>query len=101
MKNRREVVEAAAHGCLGALAAAAGGAATAAAEEKSAPQNFLLVGLCGSENPTRANFPFVWAAALREAGNEVRIELAGDGTVMASEKIATTPASPVPFWPGP
>ena len=45
-------------------------------------QNFLLVGLVGSENPTRAKVPFVWAAALREAGNEVRIELAGDATVL-------------------
>jgi len=38
--------------------------------------------LSGSENPTRANFPFVWAVALREMGNEVLIELAGDATVL-------------------
>jgi hypothetical protein len=107
MKNRREVVEAGVHGCLGAIAAAAAasgatasaeaGGATASAEEKPAPQRFLLVGLCGSENPTRANFPFVWAAALKESGNDVRIELAGDGTVLMRNPVANS-VTPV-GWP--
>ena len=38
--------------------------------------------MVGTENPTRANFPFVWAGALHEAGHEVRMELAGDATVL-------------------
>jgi hypothetical protein len=91
MENRREFFETGVHGCLGTLTLAATAAtvvttatASAAAPEEAAAkagaQRFLLVGLCGSENPTRANFPFVWAAALKEAGHEVRIELAGDGT---------------------
>jgi hypothetical protein len=91
MKNRREILESSAHACLGAIGLAAIGAADAGAQpsqEKPAPQRFLLVGLCGSENPTRSNFPFVWAAALKEAGNEVRIELAGDGTVMMRTQVA-------------
>jgi hypothetical protein len=96
MNGRREVLESGAHECLGAagpamLAPGAGAAAAAEAREpseKPAPQRFLLVGLCGSENPTRANFPFVWASALREAGHEVRIELAGDGTVMMRTPVA-------------
>ena len=96
MNSRREVLESRVHECLGAagLAMLAAGAGTAAAavtkepSEKPAPQKFLLVGLCGSENPTRANFPFVWASALREAGHEVRIELAGDGTVMMRTPVA-------------
>ena len=79
--NRREVLGQGAHACLGAAALGAA-AGSLRAEEKAAPQKFLLVGLCGSENPTRANFPFVWAAALSAAGHDVRIELAGDGTVM-------------------
>jgi len=93
MENRREFFETGVHGCLSTLTLAATAAtvvttatASAAAPEEAAAkadaQRFLLVGLCGSENPTRANFPFVWAAALKEAGHEVRIELAGDGTVM-------------------
>ncbi|MCI0613443.1 hypothetical protein L0244_10670 [bacterium] len=51
-------------------------------------QRFLLVGLTGSENPTRANFPFVWSIALHEAGHEVRIELAGDATVLMRTTVA-------------
>lgn len=93
--SRRELLESDAHECLGAagLAMLAVGATAAATQtpersEKPAPQKFLLVGLCGSENPTRANFPFVWASALHEAGHEVRIELAGDGTVMMRTAVA-------------
>jgi predicted peroxiredoxin len=41
-----------------------------------------LVGFAARDNPTRANFPFVWAAALKEAGHEVRIELAGTARLM-------------------
>src|SRR5438067_2101895 len=70
MKNRREIFEEGAHACAGAIALAALGASAAVAqtsEEKPALQRFLLVGLCGSENPTRSNFPFVWARALEEA----------------------------------
>jgi predicted peroxiredoxin len=60
-------------------------------------QRFLLVGLCGSENPTRANFPFAWGAALHEAGHEVRIELAGDATVLIRTVVAAN-VTPV-GWP--
>jgi hypothetical protein len=94
MQNRREVLEKGGHACLVAMSAAAAGAMTAGAvaqaEEKMPAQRFLLVGLCGSENPTRANFPFVWAAALRDAGNEVRIELAGDATVLMRTPVANS-----------
>jgi predicted peroxiredoxin len=82
-------------GASGSAAASPSGAPEPA--EKTAPQKFLLVGLCGSENPTRANFPFVWAAALHEAGHEVRIELAGDGTVMMRAPVANS-VTPV-GWP--
>jgi hypothetical protein len=92
MKSRREVLESGAHACLSAIAvAAAAGASSLDASQRgegTAPQKFLLVGLCGSENPTRANFPFVWASALKEAGHEVRIELAGDGTVLMRTPVA-------------
>jgi hypothetical protein len=103
MSNRREVLEMGAHACLGAMTLAAAGAATAGAEgaqtaEKAAPsQKFLLVGLCGSENPTRSNFPFVWATALKAAGHEVRIELAGDATVLMRTAVANS-VTPV-GWP--
>jgi hypothetical protein len=98
MNSRREVLENGMHACLGAaglamLAAGAGtaaGAETQESSEKIAPQKFLLIGLCGSENPTRSNFPFVWAAALHQAGHDVRIELAGDGTVMMRTPVANS-----------
>jgi predicted peroxiredoxin len=77
-----------------AASAATSGAANAADEPK---QRFLLVGLCGSENPTRANFPFAWGAALHEAGHEVRIELAGDATVLMRSTVAQN-VTPV-GWP--
>ena len=67
------------------------------AEEKAEAQRFLLVGLCGSENPTRANFPFVWSVALRQAGHDVRIELAGDATVLVRDAVANS-VTPV-GWP--
>jgi predicted peroxiredoxin len=60
-------------------------------------QKYLLIGLVGSENPTRANFPFVWAAALKEAGNDVRIELAGDATVLMRSPVSNS-VTPV-GWP--
>jgi len=63
----------------------------------AAGQKFLLVGLNGSENPTRSNFPFAWAAALKQAGNEVRIELAGDATVLMRSVVANN-VQPV-GWP--
>jgi len=34
----------------------------------------------GSNDPTRASFPFVHGLALAEAGHEVRIFLVGEGT---------------------
>ena len=90
MKNRREVLENGMHACLGAIAMAALNTSDVTAQEQASPQKFLLIGLCGSENPTRANFPFVWAVALKEAGHEVRIELAGDGTVMMRTPVANS-----------
>lgn len=63
----------------------------------SSAQKFLLIGLNGSENPTRANFPFAWAAALHEAGNEVRLELAGDAVVLMRNAVAES-VTPV-GWP--
>ena len=89
MTTRRTFLEKTAHVCAGGMAAAAATSALAATPpEPATGQRFLLIGLSGSENPTRANFPFAWAAALKEAGNEVRIELAGDATVLMRTVVA-------------
>ena len=97
MESRREFLQASAHLCAGAIAGAAVVAEAQPRGEATTGQKYLLVGLCGSENPTRANFPFVWAAALREAGNEVRIELAGDATVLVRTAVSNS-VTPV-GWP--
>jgi predicted peroxiredoxin len=95
------MLKSAVHGCAG-LAAMAGASVVAAQEGTGgggSPAKYLLVGLCGSENPTRANFPFVWAAALKAAGNDVRIELAGDATVLMRTPVSdsVTPVGWPPF----
>jgi hypothetical protein len=97
MKNRRSFLGQGAHLCAGAIAGTAMSIAAAPTTDAAEAQKFLLIGLVGSENPTRANFPFVWATALREAGNEVRIELAGDATVLMRSVVANS-VTPV-GWP--
>ena len=99
MRSRREFLGTSGHAC-GAFLLGTSAAAIAAGQTAPPPaekQRFLLVGLVGSENPTRANFPFVWAAALHEAGHEVRIELAGDATVLMRTAVANS-VTPV-GWP--
>src|SRR5882724_9010798 len=83
MPTRRQVSK---HLCTALLASTAAGQESSGAG--GAKQRFLIVGLCGSENPTRANFPFAWGAALHEAGHEVRVELAGDATVLMRTTVA-------------
>jgi hypothetical protein len=94
--DRRSFLRDASHICTGAIAVGAAGFGVSSAEA-DAGQKFLLIGLVGSENPTRANFPFVWAAALRDAGHEVRIELAGDATVLMRTVVSNS-VTPV-GWP--
>src|SRR5262249_11494702 len=95
MPNRREALKAAPHLCTALVASSA--LASPAAPASEAKQRFLLIGLSGSENPARANFPFAWAAALHEAGPEVRIELAGEATVLMRSVVAAN-ITPV-GWP--
>ncbi|HJQ71396.1 MAG TPA: hypothetical protein VKA70_20630 [Blastocatellia bacterium] len=95
MTKRRDFLTKGAHAC--AAAVTAGAVVTNGATGVAEGQRFLLIGLSGSENPTRANFPFAWAAALREAGNEVRIELAGDATVLMRSAVSNS-VTPV-GWP--
>lgn len=97
MANRREFLEENIHACAAALTAGVTGIASQTDADGAEGRKFLLIGLTGSENPTRANFPFVWAAALKEAGNEVRVELAGDATVLMRTAVSNS-VTPV-GWP--
>jgi len=90
MPNRRSFIENGAHLCAGAIAGSLMATASGSVAHAAEGQKFLLVGLVRSENPTRANFPFVWAAALHEAGNDVRIELAGDATVLMRSAVSNS-----------
>lgn len=90
MLDRRAFLQTGSHLCASAVAVSAMAVAAQPAAGAGEGQRFLLVGLVGSENPTRANFPFAWAAALREAGHEVRIELAGDATVLMRTVVANS-----------
>jgi hypothetical protein len=97
MPNRRSFLEKGGHLCAAVVAGGTVATGAAAGGDATERQRFLLIGLAGSENPTRANFPFVWAVALREAGNDVRIELAGDATVLMRTAVSD---SLVPVgWP--
>jgi hypothetical protein len=97
LTKRREFLKKGTHACGAALAATTAGLAGLTNANAAEAQKFLLIGLVGSENPTRANFPFVWAAALKEAGHEVRIELAGDATVLMRTSVSNS-VTPV-GWP--
>ena len=49
---------------------------------------FFYLGLCGSENPTRAGFPFHLALGALEAGHQAEIGLAGDAVVLMKGVVA-------------
>lgn len=97
MASRRQAIGKVLHSCAAVATAAALPTMAGGAQPSAETQRFLLIGLCGSENPTRANFPFAWASALKEAGNEVRLELAGDATVLMRTVVANS-VTPV-GWP--
>jgi hypothetical protein len=97
MTSRRSFLDKGGHLCAAAIAGTALGSVGQAGGGAADAQKFLLIDLVGSENPTRANFPFIWAAALREAGNDVRIELAGDATVLMRTAVSNS-VTPV-GWP--
>jgi predicted peroxiredoxin len=56
-----------------------------------------FVGTCGSENPTKASFPFLQAKNAVESGIEAEISLIGDAVVLMKDAVA---ASVFPVgWP--
>ena len=99
MTKRREFLQKSTHACAAVASAGTIGLADPSKATAGETQRFLLIGLAGSENPTRANFPFVWAVALKEAGNEVKIEIAGDATVLMRTAVSNnvTPVGWPPF----
>ena len=51
--------------------------------------NILYTSTYGSDDPTRAGFPFVFAKGAIEAGHRPTIFLAGEATYLLQESLAT------------
>jgi uncharacterized protein len=91
MPTRRAVLATGAHACTAVLAAAALPASLSATGD---PQRFMLIGLSGPEDPTRASLLFAWANALAEAGHTVRVELAGEATLLMRPPLTDSLTAP-------
>lgn len=48
----------------------------------------LFIGLHGSEDPTKATFPFVMASGALDAGHQTAIILVGDAVVLMNSTVA-------------
>jgi len=48
----------------------------------------LFIGLHGSEDPTKATFPFIMAGGALDAGYEAGIVLVGDAVVLMRDAVA-------------
>jgi uncharacterized protein involved in oxidation of intracellular sulfur len=48
----------------------------------------LFIGLHGSEDPTKATFPFLMASGALDAGNQTAIVLLGDAVVLMNNTVA-------------
>ena len=48
----------------------------------------LFHGFSGSENPTKACFPFLQASANKDRGDDVEMLLAGDAVVLMKDAVA-------------
>jgi len=48
----------------------------------------LYLGTAGSDDPTRAGFPFQWALGARDAGHEAEVFLAGEAVYLMKGTVA-------------
>lgn len=48
----------------------------------------LYLGTAGSDDPTRAGFPFQWALGARDAGHEAEVFLAGEAVYLMKSTVA-------------
>jgi predicted peroxiredoxin len=68
------------------LFAAAAGSAVAAEEKR--PLKIMMKSAWGSDDPTKAAFPFLHGHALAEAGHEVQIFLLGEAVSLMRQSVA-------------
>jgi len=71
-----------------ALPMLAGAAAAAAAAEEKKTLKVMMKSAWGSDDPTKAAFPFLHGLALSEAGHEVQIFLLGEAVSLMRESVA-------------
>jgi predicted peroxiredoxin len=57
-------------------------AASAGAQEPKRALKIMMKSSWGSDDPTRASFPFLHGLALADAGHEVRVFLTGEATYL-------------------
>jgi uncharacterized protein involved in oxidation of intracellular sulfur len=91
MPTRRDILGAGTHACAVALASAALPASLA---RMGTAQRFMIIGLAGPEDPSRASLVFAWANALAEAGHTVRVDLAGEATLLLRPDLSDSLAAP-------
>ena len=63
-------------------------AAPVQAESAHKPLKIMMKSAWGSDDPTKAGFPFAHGLALSEAGHEVRIFLLGEAVVLMRKTVA-------------
>jgi sulfur relay (sulfurtransferase) complex TusBCD TusD component (DsrE family) len=63
-------------------------AAPVQAESAHKPLKIMMKSAWGSDDPTKAGFPFAHGLALSEAGHEVRIFLLGEAVVLMRKAVA-------------
>src|SRR6202051_4931608 len=59
------------------------------AEESKKPLKIMMKSAWGSDDPTRASFPFAHGLALADAGHEVQIFLLGEATYLMRKATAS------------
>jgi predicted peroxiredoxin len=77
--------------------APAGGRQAQAQDQTHKPLKIMMKSAWGSDDPTRAAFPFSHGLALAEAGHEVQIFLLGEAVVLM-RKVVAEAVTPV-GWP--
>src|ERR1700682_4475063 len=82
---------------IAALPFLAAGAMKAQAQASKKPLKIMMKSAWGSDDPTKAAFPFSHGLALSEAGHEVQIYLLGEAVSLMRKAVANS-VTPV-GWP--
>jgi predicted peroxiredoxin len=85
MERRRLLSRLAAFPLLAGMTAAASGAASAGPKQRL---KVMMKSAWGSDDPTKAAFPFLHGNALAEAGHEVQIFLLGEAVSLMRQSVA-------------